>query len=63
MLEQEMLREQFQALLQREQEAAKAYADLLAKAADASTRQQVEQLYIGKQRHVQLAERLLEIVD
>lgn len=63
MLEQEMLREQFQALLEREQQAAEAYEDLLAKAADTSTREQVEQLYIGKQRHVQLTERLLEIVD
>jgi len=62
MLEQATLREQFQTLLSQEQQALEAYADLVAKVTDPAVRQQVEQLHRDKQRHVELTERLLEIV-
>lgn len=62
MLEQATLREQFQTLLSQEQQALEAYAQLVAKVTDPAVRQQVEQLHRDKQRHVELTERLLEIV-
>ncbi|MGB2820240.1 MAG: hypothetical protein WBF17_04620 [Phycisphaerae bacterium] len=62
MLEQAVLREQFQMLLSQEQQALQAYADLVAKVDDPAIREQVEQLRREKQRHVELTERLLEIV-
>ena len=62
MLEQATLREQFQTLLSQEQQALEAYAELVAKVTDPAVRQQVEQLHRDKQRHVELTERLLEIV-
>jgi len=62
MLEQATLREQFQTLLSQEQQALEAYAELAAKVTDPAVRQQVEQLHRDKQRHVELTERLLEIV-
>lgn len=62
MLEQAVLREQFQMLLSQEQQALQAYADLVAKVDDPAVREQVEQLRREKQRHVELTERLLEIV-
>jgi len=62
MLEQAMLRDQFQALLTQEKQALAAYADLAAKVTDPSILEQVEQLRRDKQRHIELTERLLEIV-
>lgn len=62
-LEQALLREQFQTLLAQEQEALAAYADLAAKVNDRAIREQLEQLSRDKQRHVELTERLLEIVN
>lgn len=62
MLEQAVLREQFQMLLSQEQQALQAYADLVTKVDDPAIREQVEQLRREKQRHVELTERLLEIV-
>jgi rubrerythrin len=62
MLDQALLREQFQTLLSQEQQALQAYADLVAKVDDPAVREQVEQLHRDKQRHVELTERLLEIV-
>ena len=63
MLEQTMLTEQFQALLGRERQALQTYSDLLAKVADPKMRQQLDRLLRDKQRHVRMAERLLEIVQ
>ena len=62
MLEQAMLREQFLALLQQQRQAAQIYSDL-AEAGDEGIRKQVQQLQHDKNRHIQLTERLLEIVD
>jgi rubrerythrin len=63
MLEEALLRDQFGALLDQERQAAKAYEDLLPTIKDAAVREQVEQLLRDKHRHVELAERLLEIVE
>jgi len=63
MLEQAMLREQFQTLLTRQQRATEVYSELAAKMTDPRLRREVEQLRREKQRHVLLTERLLEIVD
>ena len=63
MFEQAVLREQFQALLQSERQAAACYAELAAKIEDPQFRQQAEQLHRDKQRHILLAERLLEIIE
>ena len=63
MLEQAILAEQFQSLLSREQQAMKMCAELAARISDAALREQVEQLLRDKQRHIRLAERLLEIVQ
>ena len=62
MLEQALLREQFQALLAAEQKAEQIYADLAATLSDRALREQVLQLQREKLRHIQLTERLLEIV-
>jgi len=63
MFEQSLLRDQFQELLTKERQAAAAYSDLVAKLDDPQLRRQVELLCREKQRHVLLAERLLEIVE
>jgi len=62
-LEQAQLRERFTALLAQEQQALKTYEQLLAQAIDPHLRDQIELLCRDKQRHVELTERLLEIVD
>ena len=63
MLEEAMLREQFLALLDQQQTAAQVYADLAAADADTGAYEQVEQIAREKKRHVELTQRLLEIVD
>lgn len=63
MLEEALLREQFEALLEQERQAAKAYESLLPAISDPVLREQVEQLFHDKQRHIELAERLMEIVE
>ncbi len=63
MLEQTLLREQFLTLLDKERQAERLYADLAVRLSDPSLRKQIEQLHRDKQRHITLAERLLEIVD
>ena len=63
MLEQALLREQVQALLAAELQAHDAYAELAEKVSDPSLRQQLQTLCHDKQRHMRLAERLLEILD
>ena len=62
-VEQAMLAEQFTKLLSREREAEQACAELLSKVSDLNARQKLEQVHREKVRHVQLVERLLEIVD
>jgi len=62
MLEQAVLREQVQTLLEKERQAERAYADMASKVGEASLKAQIEQLRRDKQRHIQLAERLLEIL-
>jgi len=63
MLEMATIREQLQDLLDKERRAMTAYAELVAKAADTRLREQFLQLQREKQRHVELAERLLQIMD
>ena len=63
MLEQALLREQFQQLLSKEQEAQNTYAKLAEKVADPATLQQLQLLQRDKQRHIRMIERLLEIVE
>lgn len=63
MLEQALLREQVQAILAQERQAEKAYTDLVAKITDAAALEELQALLSDKQRHIRLAERLLEILD
>lgn len=63
MLEEAILREQFEALLDKERQAERLYADISSRLADPALRRQIEQLHRDKQRHIALAERLLEIVE
>jgi rubrerythrin len=62
-IEHALLRERFQMLLSQEQQALDAYADLVSRVTDPALREQVEQLHRDKQRHIELTERLLEIVS
>ena len=63
MLEQSLLRDEFQTLLDQQRNAARLYADLAAKSGDPRIRQQAQELQRDKLRHIRLTERLLEIVD
>lgn len=63
MLEQDQLRQQISALLGQERQAADTYAELAASTQDAALKDQLNQLCRDKQRHVRLAERLLEILE
>ncbi len=58
-----MLREQFLALLEKERQAERMYADLAARTSDEKLRKQIAELHRDKRRHIALAERLLEIVE
>ncbi len=58
-----MLTETFQSLLEKEREAEKLYAKLAGQITDPAARKQVEQIHREKLHHVQLVERLLEIVE
>ena len=62
-IEQAMLAEKFRALLETECQAEKVYAELADQITDVMARRQVEQIHLEKRRHVQLVERLLEIVE
>jgi len=62
MFEQAVLRQLVQELLDKTQDAQKAYSHLAGDVGDPSMREQVELLAREKHRHVLLAERLLEIV-
>jgi len=63
MLEQALLAEQIQALLRGEQEATRKYASLADALREPQAVEQARQLLREKQKHVQLAQRLLEIVE
>lgn len=63
MFEQTMLCELVQELLDTTQHAERAYAGLAARLSDPALRRQVQLLAREKQRHVELAERLLEIIS
>lgn len=62
MLEQIMLREQFETLLG-QQQAALGHYQTAAKTVDQEHREQFDQLCKDKKRHIQLTQRLLEIVE
>jgi rubrerythrin len=62
-IEQAQLRDRFQVLLAQEQQALLAYEQLAAQISDPGIRDKVEHLLRDKQRHVELTERLLEIVE
>ena len=63
MFEEAQLAEQFNALLDQQQQAADYYAAMAAQTDDPQVRRQVEQVCREKKRHIQLTRRLLEIVD
>ncbi len=63
MLEQAMLRDTFEALLVKEQQAEKMYAELAERLQGHAARQQVQQIHREKVRHIELTRRLLEIVE
>ena len=63
MLEQALLGERFQELLDMQRRAMAGYSDLAAGSADPATREDLAHLQREKLRHVQLTERLLEIVE
>ena len=63
MLEQALLRERFESLLKIEQEVQRAYEDLASLVDDPHGRQQIQQLARDKQRHIELTQRLLEMVE
>ncbi len=62
-IEQAMLRDRFQDLLDLEQQALEAYEELASQNSDPKILQKVEHLRRDKQRHIELTERLLEIVE
>ncbi len=63
MLEQSLLSDRFQSLLDAERHALKTYSDIVGKVSDAEMAAKLQQLLREKQRHVELAQRLLEIVN
>ena len=63
MLEQALLREQIQAYLDAENQAHQAYTRITASTDNPRLREQLEQLGKDTQRHIRLAEQLLEILD
>ncbi len=63
MLEQTQIAEQFLALLEMEKQAHQMYFDLATRLTDPEALKQVRQLLHDKQRHIQLIQRLLEIVE
>jgi rubrerythrin len=63
MFEQVQLAEQFRRLLDSEQQVQQTYAELAAELTDPAQRSQIEQLAREKYRHVEMARRLLEMVE
>ena len=62
MLDQALLRDQFQQLLDRQRQAEGVYASLAADATDPGVREQAQQIQREKRKHILLTERMLEIV-
>ncbi|MBS3734578.1 MAG: hypothetical protein KGY99_06580 [Phycisphaerae bacterium] len=62
MYEQAVLAERFESLLSDARSAEQIYARMASHIDDPQLREQVEQLHREKRRHVELTERLLEIV-
>jgi rubrerythrin len=62
MFEQAVLRDLIQELLDQTSTAEKGYASLASRVTDPDLRSQVQHLHRDKQRHLELAERLMEIV-
>jgi len=58
-----MVAEQLNSLLDQERQAAKLAAELAGQVSDESSRRQLEEMHRDKLRHVQLVERLLEILE
>jgi hypothetical protein len=63
MLDQIMLREQFESLLTHQRAALGKYESAAADNEDPQTKAEFDQLCKEKKRHIQLTERLLEIVE
>jgi len=63
MFEEAQLAEQFDVMLDQQQQAANYYAAMVAQTDDPQVRRQVEQVCREKKRHIQLTQRLIEIVD
>lgn len=63
MLERAVLREQSERLLDGARRAAETYAGLADASAEPTVREQLQKLSRDKQRHMRLAERLLEILQ
>jgi len=63
MFEEAELAEQFNALLDQQQHAADHYETVAAQTSDPQMKHQMEQVCREKKRHIQLTQRLLEIVD
>ncbi len=63
MLEQAILRQKVQDLLDKQKQAQALCVDLQSRTADATVKQQLDQLQRDQQRHMRLTERLLEILD
>jgi rubrerythrin len=62
-VEHAMLADSFRDLLDQERQAESTYAELLSRTENAEAREQIEDLLREKKRHIQLVERLLEIVE
>jgi len=63
MFEQAVLAEQFEKLLAKAERAEQMYAGIADQTDDAHLREQFQELQREKRRHVEMTERLLEIVD
>ncbi len=64
MLEQSLLREQFEALLAQHEEAIGAYESAVGNSEiDDTLRAQIAEVCRDKKRHIELTQRLIEIVD
>jgi rubrerythrin len=63
MLEHAILRDLFEELCETSRQASEAYESLSSRLTDPAVREQIEHVQRDKDRHVYLAERLLEIVQ
>ena len=63
MFEEAELAEQFNSLLDQQQQAADQYQAAAAQTANPEVKHQIEQVFREKKRHILLTQRLLEIVD